>query len=54
MNYAQPGAIEKYRNNTVRLGASVSLVPKRCGCGKAVTAKQLAQYRVCAKCWSKK
>ncbi len=30
--------------------APVSLIPKRCSCGKATTAKQLAQYRKCPAC----
>lgn len=52
MNYAQPGAIIKFRETTHRHKAPVSLRPKYCGCGKRVIAKQLTQYGRCDKCWS--
>lgn len=40
---------DKFRERTA---ASPPLVlrPKRCGCGKATTSKQLAQYGKCVAC----
>jgi hypothetical protein len=47
---AHPGAIEKFRRTTLAHGVPVSLVPKRCACGRRVFAKQLVQYGACETC----
>jgi hypothetical protein len=47
-NRLAPDFQARYRAESNR--APVSLRRKKCACGTTVTAKQLIQYLVCAKC----
>lgn len=42
--------VERHHRAVCRESAPVSLIPKRCACGKACSAKQLVQYGCCVAC----
>jgi len=50
MGFANPANAEFYRATTAASSAPVTLRRKRYACGAVITAKQLNQYGVCAKC----
>lgn len=52
MEFNTPFGEQKYRAASGR--APYVHNRKRCGCGKVITARQLAQYGVCDRCWKGK